>query len=103
MEFKCPARANFDHITVTEQKTSSFVAHHSDEFIVNIGTIGRLKIFAVDQWRVCGIFFLLVDDGVDAQMLFRNPRVFNLGLTMWLFSADRRRDFVCLTNFHPCQ
>lgn len=61
---------DLNDVSIAEEMAYSLSADDSNANIVDIGAIGGFQVFAIDQgWEIVQPV-LLIDDGVDSEMLF---------------------------------
>ena len=90
MEFKFPERSNFDDISIDKKMTFALFTYNTDKLVVDIGTVGRSQVFAVNKRRKFFLLSVFIDDGGDAEVLFRNMVVRYLIVTVHLLALLRK-------------
>lgn len=72
MKTEGPMRLNLDEISIAQKVSFSWATDYANEEVIHPGAIDRFKIFAVYQRWTVWVLFVVVDDIVDAEVLFRH-------------------------------
>lgn len=62
LKSESPIWFDFDNVSVSEQIAYSLKANHANTLVVDVGTVGRFKVLAVDQWLKLVALLLVVND-----------------------------------------